>query len=424
MDYLVILILILINGFFSLSEIALVSARKSRLESAAKKGSTKAKLALDLAENPNKFLSTVQIGITVIGILTGVFGGQSIAASLEAVLINIPSVGSLAHGLSVGIVVAVITFFSIVFGELLPKRVGMTYPETIAKNTAGIMKFISLSTAPFVWLLTHFTDLFIKIFHIKATDESKVTEEEIKAIVQEGKEGGEVQEIEQNIVERVFLLGDRMVSTLMTPRSQVLMFEVNEPMIEVKPQVLEEMHSVYPVYEDDKDNLIGVVKLKELVANFDDNNASLKPLVEEANYILEKTTAYQAMEKFKSSKIHYGIIIDEYGQMEGIVTLNDLLEALVGNASEFYQDEFSLEEREDGSWIIDGLYPFPDFLHHFDLTHLQEDLAYDTISGLLYDELGRIPKEGDRLEWKDYFFEILDMDGTRIDKIMFRKNNR
>lgn len=420
MDFLIIGILILINGFFSLSEISLVTSRKSRLESAAKKGSTKAKLALDLAENPNKFLSTVQIGITVIGILTGIFGGQSIAEQLATYFAQFTSIADYAHGLAVGIVVTCITFLSIVFGELLPKRIGMTYPESIAKNTAGIMKIVSLVTAPFVWALTHFTDLFIKVFNIKATDESKVTEEEIKAIVQEGKEGGEVQEIEQNIVERVFMLGDRMVSTLMTPRNQVLMFEVNEPMIEVKPQVLEEMHSVYPVYEEDKDNLIGVIKLKELVANFDNPNAKLRSYVIEANYILEKTSAYQAMEKFKKSKIHYGIIIDEFGQMQGIVTLNDLLEALVGNVSEFYEEEFQLVEREDGTWMIDGLYPFPDFLHHFDLIHLQEELEYDTVGGLLYDEMERIPKEGDVLEWNEYIFEVMDMDGTRIDKILMK----
>ncbi len=253
------------------------------------------------------------------------------------------------------------------------------------------------------------------------SDESKVTEEEIKAIIQEGKEGGEVQEIEQDIVERVFLLGDRRVSTLMTPRSQVVMLEGNQSMKEVLDIVTNELHSLYPVYEKDKDNVIGVVRLKDLFSNIKKDSVNVKSLVSEANFILEKTSAFQALEKFKESHVHYGIIIDEYGQMQGIITLNDLLESMVGYASDFYNDDYSLVEREDGTWLIDGHYPFHDFLHYFDLEQIDSEVNFDTFGGLILNEMGRIPHQGDKLEWNNFLFEIIDMDGTRIDKVMVSK---
>ncbi|MBL7831745.1 MAG: HlyC/CorC family transporter [Saprospiraceae bacterium] len=421
MEIILIGILILINGWLVLAEMALVSSKKVRLESAAKKGSQKAKTALELSEHPNKFLPTVQIGITVIGILNGIFSGENLTEYVESWASQFEVFKPFAHSIGVGIVVVTITFLTIIFGELLPKRIGMTYPETIAKGIGLPMKVLSQFTHPFGWILVKTTDFFIFLFGMKKSDESKVTEEEIKAIIQEGKEGGEVQEIEQDIVERVFLLGDRRVSTLMTPRSQVVMLEGNQSMKEVLDIVTNELHSLYPVYEKDKDNVIGVVRLKDLFSNIKKDSVNVKSLVSEANFILEKTSAFQALEKFKESHVHYGIIIDEYGQMQGIITLNDLLESMVGYASDFYNDDYSLVEREDGTWLIDGHYPFHDFLHYFDLEQIDSEVNFDTFGGLILNEMGRIPHQGDKLEWNNFLFEIIDMDGTRIDKVMVSK---
>lgn len=421
MEIILIGILILINGWLVLAEMSLVSARKVRLESAARKGSQKAKTALELAESPNIFLPTVQIGITVIGILNGIFSGENFTSYVADWAGQFDMLRPFAHSIGVSVVVITITFLTIIFGELLPKRIGMTYPETIAKGIAVPMKFISRITHPFGWLLVKTTDFFIFLFGMKKSDESKVTEEEIKAIIQEGKEGGEVQEIEQDIVERVFLLGDRRVSTLMTPRSQVVMIENSTRMSDVMNIIRTEIHSIYPVYEKDKDNVIGIVTLKELFANIQNDHVELKTILTEANFILENNSAFQALEKFKTTHVHYGIIIDEYGQMQGLITLNDLLEAMVGYASDFYTDDYSIAERDDGTWLIDGHYPFHDFLHYFELEDIDSEVNFDTFGGLILNEMGKIPHQGDKLEWNRFGFEIIDMDGTRIDKVLVKR---
>lgn len=420
MEIVLIAVLILINGIFSMSEIALVSSRKVRLENSANKGSKQAKAALQLAEHPNKFLSTVQIGITVVGIMTGMFGGENMTEAVAASLGQIEAIAPFAHGIAVGIVVVSITFCSIVFGELIPKRIGMTYPESIAKRIAIPMRLISTLAMPFVWLLTKTTETVIKLLNIKPSSDSKVTEEEIKAIIQEGKEGGEIEEIEQDIVERVFLLGDRRINTLMTPRSQVFMLDINHRVYEVRDEIAEELHSIYPAYDGDKDNIVGVIKLKDIFMNQKNDQMEMRAIVSEANFVLENLTAYQVLEKFKKSHTHYGIIIDEYGQMQGIITLNDLLESLVGYVSEFDKDDYTLQKRDDGSWLIDGHYPFPDFLYHFDMEDLMNDFEFDTVAGLIFNELGKLPKQGDKVHWRNFEFEIIDMDGVRIDKLMLR----
>lgn len=405
-----------------MSEIALVSAKRVRLENHANKGSRRAKVALDLAEHPNKFLSTVQIGITLVGILTGMFGGDSMSHALSEWLLQFESIAPFAHGVAVSIVVVCITFCTIVFGELIPKRIGMTYPESIAQTMAVPMRFLSWAAMPFVWLLGRTTEGVIRLLNLKPSD-SKVTEEEIRAIIQESKEDGEIEEIEQDIVERVFLLGDRRINTLMTPRSQVLMLDVNHTIAQVRPLIADELHSIYPAYDDDKDNIVGIIKLKDVFVNQAQDDKPLRDLLGEANFILENLTAYQVLEKFKKSRAHYGIIIDEYGQMQGIVTLNDLLESLVGYVSDFDQDDYMLARRDDGSWLIDGHYPFPDFLYHFDLEERTSEFEFDTVAGIIFHELGHLPKQGDKVRWLNFEFEILDMDGVRVDKLLVKVEN-
>lgn len=421
MEILIIFLLILLNGIFSMSEIALVSARKSRLEAAAKRGDRNARIALETANEPNRFLSTVQIGITLIGILTGIFGGETVTRSIEDKLNNVALLSPYAHSLAVTAVVVLITFFSLVLGELVPKRIGLTNPEAIARIVARPMLILSKLTAPFVWLLTFTSDLLIRIFRIRPLADSKVTEEEIRAIIQEGTEGGSVQEIEQDIVERVFILGDRKVASLMTHRNDIAFLDVSWDAARVRTVVLEEMHSLYPVYENDKDDITGVVFLKDIFRQLSESSFSLREMLSVPQFMSEHVSAYDALKRFKESGVHYGLVMDEFGQMQGIVTMNDLLEALVGDYSDFYAEEFTFIQREDGSWLIDGQYPMHDFLRKFDLDDSDNEFPFNTISGLIIHELQTIPHTGQKLRWLNFELEVVDMDGARIDKILLRR---
>lgn len=420
MEIAIIFFLILLNGVFSMSEIALISARKNRLETSAKKGNTSAKTALDLANSPNKFLSTVQIGITLIGILTGIYSGDKVTDDVKIFLDQFEILQPYSSNLSVGIVVVVLTFFSLVLGELLPKRIGLNYPETIAKTVALPMKIISVITAPFIWLLTISTESLLKLLRIRPTADGKVTEEEIKAIIKEGTEVGEVQEIEQDIVERVFHIGDRKVNSLMTHRKAVDYLSLEDDFATLKQKVLDEIHSVYPVCEESLDEVVGVVLLKDLFAKFENGNFNLREIMKEPVYLIEHTSAYKALDIFKKTKVHYAIVTDEYGITQGMITLNDILEALVGDASDFYHEEFQLVAREDGTWLVDGHYSLHDFLTYFDLDELINDYEVTTVSGLIMTELSYIPKQGEKLIWNLFELEVIDMDGVKIDKVLVR----
>lgn len=419
MEILIVFLLILLNGVFSMSEIAMVSSRKARLEGAAKRGDKSAAKALELAEHPGKFLSTVQIGITLIGILTGIYSGEKIQDDLTAFLNTIAILKPYSTTIATVVIVVTLTFFSLVLGELVPKRIGLTMPERISKTLAYPMYWVSVITAPFIWLLTITSDGIIKLFGIKPSEESKVTEEEIKAIVQEGTEGGAIQEIEQDIVERVFSLGDRNVASLMTHRSSVVFLREGADAEAVRAVLNREMHSAYPVLEKDSENLLGLVLLKDLFKHINDTGFSIGSYVKPPQYFTEGTTAYEALKQFKASKIHHAIVVDEFGEMEGLVTINDLLEALVGDVSEFYDTEFAFTQREDGSWLIDGQYPLPEFLRRFELDHLTEEYPFNTLSGLILHILRKVPKPGDKLEWLHFEIEIMDMDAARIDKVLF-----
>ena len=403
-----------------MSEIALISARKNRLETAAKKGNTNAKVALELANSPNKFLSTVQIGITLIGILTGIYSGDKITHDVKFFIDGFAILKPYSDSISVGIVVLILTFFSLVLGELLPKRIGLNHPEGIAKAVAVPMKIISQITAPFIWLLTISTEGLLKILKIKPTADGKVTEEEIKAIIKEGTEGGEVQEIEQDIVERVFHIGDRKVNSLMTHRQSIVYLSLEDTIEELKAKVLDELHSVYPVCKENMDDVEGIVLLKDLFVGFEKGKFNLKSITKEPVYLIEHTSAYKALENFKKSKVHYAFITDEYGVFQGIITLNDILEALVGDASDFDEDEYQLIAREDGTWLVDGHYSLHDFLTYFDMDELTNDYEVTTVSGLIMTEMGKIPKQGEKFFWNKFEIEVIDMDGVKIDKVLVK----
>ncbi|MEP7320970.1 MAG: hemolysin family protein [Saprospiraceae bacterium] len=422
MAVLIIALLILLMAFFSMAEIAMISARKSRLEAAAKRGESNAKVALETATSPNRFLSTIQIGVTLINLLLGIYGEENFTEGIETWMNKFALTLPYSHSLAVAVVVIAVTFFTLIFGESIPKRIGLMYPEKIAKWIAKPMKSLTILTGPFVWLLTHTGDLFLKFFQLKSSPDNKVTEEEIKQIIQEGTEDGEVQEIEQDIVERVFHLGDRKIASLMTHRNDITFLDINYSSELVRKTVSNELHSVYPVMDGDRDNVRGVVFLKDLFTHIDDDHFKLGDYIKDPKYMIENTSAYKALQQFKDTKVHFGIVTDEYGQVQGMVTMNDLLEALVGGADEFYSNDFAFEEREDGSWLIDGHYPFADFLHYFGMDDLAPGFEFNTLGGLILNELRHIPKEGERIQWKEFDLEVVDMDGAKIDKLLVKKN--
>lgn len=279
---------------------------------------------------------------------------------------------------------------------------------------------MSKITRPFIWLLTISTEFLLKVLQIKPSADGKVTEEEIKAIIKEGTEVGEVQEIEQDIVERVFHIGDRKVNSLMTHRNAVVYLTYENSIEEIKAKVLEDLHSFYPVCKNNLDEIVGIVSLKELIKGFENESFDLKKITNEAIYFIEYTLAYKALEHFKTSKIHYALVTDEHGVFQGMITLNDILEALVGDASDFYQEEFKLIENEDSSWLVDGHYSLHDFLTYFELDEYLSDYEVTTVSGLIITELGAIPKQGQKLIWNNLGLEVMAMDGVKIDKILVK----
>lgn len=421
MEVFIILGLILLNGIFSMSEMALISSRKVRLENESKRGDKKAGIALILASNPDKFLSTVQIGITSIGILTGFFSGASIVQWLEAQFAAVPAFAESADTLAVIVVVILVTFLSLVLGELVPKRIAMSHPERYAKIVAGPMNILSKIGIPFIWLLSASTNGVLKLFGVSPTPIGKVTEEEIKAILQEGTDDGEIKEVEHDIVERVFNLSDRDVNTLMTHRNDLIWLDVEDSLDEIRTTIRSRVFNVYPVASEQLDEIIGVVLLKEFFADFQNPDFNLRNYVRPAQFVPETMSAYNVLELFKKSQQFYALVTDEYGSVQGMLTINDLTEALVGNIIDPDEHEEQIIEREDGSWLVDGQYSFYDFLAFFDMEDLYQEHDFNTLSGLILDILERIPVEAEKLRWKGFEMEIMDMDAARIDKVLVRR---
>ena len=420
MEIFIIIGLILLNGILSMSEIALVSARKARLELDAKRGNKSAQTALKLAGEPDRFLSTIQIGITLIGILTGLYSGEAFAYNLAEVVRHVPVLEPYALGVSKTIIVIIVTYLTLIMGELVPKRIGMGYAERVSMLVAKPMYFLSKLALPFVWLLSKSTSLVIKITGIKANEENKVTEEEIKAIVKEGFDGGEVQEVEQDIVERVFNLGDRNVGSIMTHRSDLVWLDVTDSIEKIREKVQENLFNIYPVASEKFDNIKGVVYLKDLFGRIDEPDFSLEEVIRPAQYLPENQSVYNALEQFKEARVKYGIVTDEFGGIQGIVTLKDIMEGLIGQVPEV-GEEAEIVQRADGSWLVDGQYNFYDFLEYFDMEDLYAEHDYNTLSGLILEILERVPKTGETLTWLTFEFEIVDMDGARIDQVLVKK---
>lgn len=416
----ILLALILLNGLFVMSEIALVSARKGRLESMGNKGDLKAKAALHLTENPDKFLSTAQIGITLISILTGVYSGEKFSAYLKPFLEKVEFFQPFADTLSTVLIVILVTFLSIILGELVPKRLGLIRAEKIARVVAGPMNFLSSAAYPIVWLLNNITKIIFKLFNVKASSDNAITEEEIKAMITEGSEHGTIEEEEKDIIERVFHLGDRNITSLMTHRTEIVWFDMLDTVQTITEQHDQINYSTYPVCDKTVDDIKGIIYIKDLLKA--PATTVLKDLAKPALFVPENNSPYQVLEKIKQTKIHSCFIVNEYGTLEGMLTLNDILEAIVGDVPQTGQEEYEIVKRSDGSYLVDAQITFYDFLSRFEKTEWMNEgeHEFDTIAGFVLHELERIPSTGETFEWRGFQFEIVDMDGQRIDKLIVK----
>jgi putative hemolysin len=423
-ELLIIILLVLLNGVFAMSEIAMVSSRKSRFEAQAKKGEKTSIKALELSRNLSKFLSTVQIGITLVGILMGIYSGEKFAARLKNYLDGFEWISSYSDTLAVTFVVIGLTFLSLVFGELVPKRIGLTRPETITRILAYPMYIISLIAAPFIWLLTFTTELLFKILNIKKSNEAHITEEEIKAIIQEATETGTVQEIEQEILENVFHLGDRKINTLMTPRSKVEWLDTEASEESTKASITSSYHKSFPVCKNNLDQVMGVLHAKDLLdALLLSKPFQITALLKPPLFLSEDTTAYAALEELRESRQQIAIVLDKDKEVKGILSMHDLIETLTGDFIEELHEKEEIIPRDDGSFLVDASLPFPEFARYFELAIFDEDELSNisTVAELIEHFGTSVPVPGFKFEWKKLKVEILDMDGKKIDKVLVNK---
>lgn len=423
LEIFIIIVLIILNGLFSMAEFALVSVRKVRLQQMAERGEKRADTALSLSEDPNTFLSTIQIGITLVGILAGAFGGAAIAKEIEGSFTIIPVLEPYAGIISLFVVVLIITYFTLVFGEIIPKRVGLVYPEQISVIAAGPIIIISKIFGPINKLASLTTDAVLWIFNSHSPQDPVVTEEDITSLLEEGTQAGVFNEAEQELVESAFRFGDREVVTLMAPRPEVVYLDLEDSFEENKEKILASGHTRYPICQGGLDSVMGVISIRDLWSQMaSGNEPNLKLLLQEALVIPEHITALRLLELFRTAKTPLAIIMDEYGSVAGIITLHDLLEAIVGDLSTVDQpdEEPGIIEREDGSWFIDGMVPAEELRELLGLKSLPEEDegVYRTAAGFVMAELGKIPIPGDHFIMDGIKFEVADMDKRRIDKII------
>ena len=362
-------------------------------------------------------LSTVQIGITLIGILTGIYSGNRIAADLTETMISWGVSVTYASALAQGIIVVVVTYLTIIFGELVPKRIGLSVAEKAAKVVARPMRVLASIALPFVWLLSKSTEIIFNLLGIKETD-NKVTEEEIKSIIEEGTEEGEVQPVEKDIMQRVFLLGDLKVSSIMTHKSDIVWLDMDMTADEVRAVVNENLFEFYPIADGDLDHVKGIVNLKDLVVHLSNPDFKLASLIHEATYFHESMNVYKVLEQMKMQKISRALVCDEFGICTGIITLRDILEGLVGNVDDPEEEPDIIKRVNKEGWLVDGQCSLYDFLCYFNRSDLFEASEYHTLGGLLLKELQHIPTSGETLQWNGFTFEVVDMDGARIDKVL------
>jgi len=410
-----------------MSEIAVVAARKVRLQQRAEDGDERARTALELAHDPNKFLSTVQFGITLVGVLAGAYGGATIAETLAEPIATVPQLAPYAEGIALGLVVTVITVLSLVIGELVPKRIALNSPEAIASWVARPMILLSKVGGPVVGALTAATNLVLRVFGVKGEAEPNLTEDEIKALISQGAETGAVGATEENIVQRVFQLGDQRVAAIMTPRPDIEWIDVDASEEELREFLASHSHTQFVVCHGGLDEVLGIVWSADLLPiAFQGSRLDLRSLVREALFVPDSMPAVQLLESFRSSHKHVALVMDEYGAVEGLVTVTDLLTAIVGDLpADASEAQGAFVSRADGSWLVDGSAQMEEVTTYFGLDGLPEDEAgaYHTIGGFVMARLGRVPKAADAFEWGGMRFEVMDMDGRRIDKVLVARKS-
>lgn len=419
---LVLALLVLANGVFAMSEFAVISARKTRLQQRSAAGHVGARMALRLAESSDQFLSAIQVGITVIGILAGAVSGASLAKSLALVLGQWGWLGRYAPSVSLVLVVSAITYVTLVLGELAPKRIALNNPEKIASLLAPPMQLFSFMTRPIVRFLSFSTNAALRLLGVRPSVEPSITEDEIRAMLEQGTVEGVIKEVEQDMVESVFRLNDRLVSALMTPRPDVAWLDLDDPDDELCRKIVESPYSRFPVAESDLENVLGEVRAKDLLVHVlagkpFDLRAVLRPPL----YVPEIMPALAVLESFKQSGTQMALVIDEYGSLQGIVTLTDILEAIVGDIPSFEgQEEPTAVQRADGSWLVDGMLSVDNFkeIFSFEAMPFEEQGLYQTVAGFVVMQLGQVPSPTDSFQWRGLRFEVLDMDGPRVDKVL------
>jgi len=421
LEVLIVLLLIIANGIFALSEVAVVASRKARLQR-AQEGDHNAQIALELAEDPSRFLSTVQIGITLVGIFAGAFGGATLATGIARYLATIPVIGVYADTISLGLVVLAITYLSLIVGELAPKRIALQNPERIASLVAKPMRRLSVLTGPVVSLLSRSTDLLLRLIGVQATEEPAVTEEEIKVMIGQGAESGVFAVAEQEMVERIFRFGDRAVSSLMTRRPDIVWLDLEDPLEKNLAILAGRVYSRLPVCRGSLDEVVGVLRAKDLLnQSVEGKPFDLMSVLQPPVFVPETLPAIKLLERLRQARTHIVLVVDEHGSVEGLVTLNDILGALIGDLPAVDEsDEPYAVQRDDGSWFLDGMLPVDDFKALLDIDKLPDEETgnFQTLSGFVMMQMGRVPTVGEYFDAVDLRFEVADMDGYRIDKVL------
>lgn len=422
MEFLIILLLIILNGILAMAEIAVVSSRKSKLQQQAQDGNKNAHAALELANNPNRFLSTVQIGITLVGIFAGAFGGATISEALSRQLSTIPWLDPYSDALALGTVVVIITYLSLIIGELVPKRIALNNPEMLASILARPMLGLSNISSPLVSLLAVSTDFILKTLHIKPSEQPSVSEEEVRMLIREGARTGVFEVTEREIVERTLRLGDKKVNALMTPRKEIVWLNPESTYKIIREKITKNPHSHFPVCRDSLDKVIGVVRTEDLLTNLLlEEKIDLKKYLHKPLFVPESMDILHVLELFKKSGIHLAIIVDEYGNIHGLLSLADVFEAIVGDIPTINElDDEEIVRRDNGTWLIDGLVPIDEFKDRFQIKKMpgEKTGVFHTVGGFVMHKLGRVPVTGDGFEFGPYRYEVIDMDGNRVDKIL------
>lgn len=425
LDILIVFLLIILNGLFAMAEIAIISARKARLKQWSEEGDRRAFAALELANSPTLLLSTAQIGITVIGVLSGAFGGATLAAHLEEILNRYPLVAPYSHPVSLGAVVVFIAYFSLVLGELIPKRLALNDPERIASIAASPMRWLSRAASPAVRLLSASTDTALRLAGISPSSDPPVTEEEIKLLIEQGTLAGVFEEAEQEMMERILRLGDRRVGVLMTPRKRIVWLNTNEALEKTRSKIAESIYSRFPVCQGRLRNVLGIVHVRDiLAANISGKSFNLASSAQPPLFVIESMHVLRVMELFRQSGTQMALVVDEYGTIEGLVTLNDILEAIIGDIPSVDEaEEPRLVERKEGSWLVEGMLPIDELKELFDIRKLPDEQAgyYQTLGGFAMTCLKRVPSEGDFFECCGLKFEIVDMDGHMVNRVLISR---